>query len=138
MYWERGLELRTLLKAEWKELWKTKYDDNIRAEEVSSEDFSYLKVDKGEIIHATRDFKPISFREILEGHLGSDMAEKIDPDPKTGGWRKFAREHLQKAKPVKKRRERPRFKADASQHQRKGGAGWINRNRLSGKIRLSE
>ena len=132
--WERARELRRELKTEWAELWITKYDDEVRAEDVSPEEFERLFVDRGEVIFATRDYKPLSFREILERNLGSEMAGRVSPDPSVGGWRKFVREHLPKPKPVRKR-ERPRIKVDLTQHQRKGGRGWLNKARIWKKIK---
>jgi len=134
--WERARELRRELKADWARLWMTKYDDDVRAEDVSSKEFDRLFVDRGEVIFATRDYKPLSFRDILDKHIGSDMAGKVSPDPAVGGWRKFVREHLQNTKQAK--RERPRVKVDVSQHQRKGGHGWLNKARIWKKIRLKE
>ena len=62
------------------------------------------------------------------------MAERVDPDPKIGGWGKFIREQLPK-KRVLPKRERPIIKFDLSQHQRKGGAGWKNQNRIARKLK---
>lgn len=135
--WELARELKKELKAEWVELWKTKYYDEVMAEGVSNKEFERLFVDRGEVIVATRDFKPLSFKEILEKHLGSNLARKVNPDPAVGGWRKFARDNLKASKPVK-RRERPRIKIDLSQPQRKGGKGWLNKARTWGKIRPSK
>ena len=87
------------------------------------------------MIRATRDYKPLSFREILDVHIGSDAAGRVDPDPSVGGWGKFVRENLRRPKPMK--RERPRMRVDLTQHQRKGGAGWLNRARVWKRIRLS-
>jgi len=134
--WELVREMRRELKTEWAQLWKTKHEDEVNAEDISIKEYERLFVDRGEIIHATRDYKPLSFKEILERHLGSDVAGKVDPDPAVGGWRKFVKEHLQRPKPVK-RRERPMIKVDLTQHQRKGGAGWLNRARIWKKISLS-
>ena len=135
--WERVNMLRQDLKTEWGELWRMKYDDEVRAEGVSPKEYERLFVDLGEIIYATKDFKPLSFRDILEKHIGSDVAAKAYPDPAVGGWRKFVKEHLRRHKPVK-RRGRPRVKVDLSQQQRKKGAGWLNRARIWKKIRQSE
>lgn len=126
-------ELKHELKAEWSELWSTKYDDEVRAEGVSCKEFNMLLVDLGEVIVATRDFKPLSFREILEARLGSDMAGRVEPDPAVGGWGKFVKKHLPKHKHVK--RERPEVKIDLSQQQRKGGHGWLNKARIWRKMR---
>ena len=135
--WEEVRVLRQELKTEWAELWRSKYEDEVRAEGVSSSEFERLFVNLGEIIYATRDFKPLSFREILEKHLGSDLAAKVYPDPAVGGWRKFVKERMRTHKPMEKR-ERPKVKVDLSQHQRKSGAGWLNRARVLRKIRQNE
>jgi len=134
--WEKARELRRELKTEWAELWRTKYEDEVRAEGVSPKAYERLFVDRGEIIHANRDYKPLSFGEILGQNLGSDLAGKISPDPSVGGWRKFVKDHIRKLKPVKKR-ERPRIKVDLTQHQRKQGRGWLNKARIWKKTELS-
>ena len=134
--WERARELRRELKAEWADLWREKCDDAVRAEDVSQREFEKLFVDRGEIIYATRDYKPLSFREIFEQHIGSEMADKVSPDPAVGGWRKFISEHLSKPK-RRKSRERLNVRVDLSQHQRKGGNGWLNKARIWRKLRLS-
>jgi hypothetical protein len=129
--WAR--ELRRGLKADWAELWRDKRDDEVRAEGFSVRDFERLYVERGEVVVATRDFKPLNFGEILERHLGSDYAGRVALDPRVGGWEKFARTFFPSER-VK--RERPRVRADPSQPQRKGGAGWLNIIRVSRKIRL--
>lgn len=129
-------ELKRTLKVDWAKLWTTKQEDEVRAEGISVEDFERLFVELGEIIHATRDFKPLSFREILERHVGSEDAARVDIDPNVGGWRKFARQNFP-ARQKKSKRERPGVKADLSQQQRKDGKGWLNKARIFRKMRLS-
>ena len=129
-------ELRRVLKEDWANLWKTKHDDEVKAEGISVDDFEMLFVDRGEIIHATRDFKPLSFREILEKHVSPEDASKIDIDPKVGGWRKFAKENFPRRQTIK--RERPKQKVDLKQHQRKNGKGWLNKARIYKKIKISK
>lgn len=128
--WEQAKELRQELKEEWSLLWRTKFDDEFRGEDVSHREFKKLFVDRGEIIFASRDFKPLSLREILEQHIGSVMAERVSPDPTLGGWQKFINDHITKRR---KQRERPKVKVDLSQHQRKGGHGWLNRAKFRRK-----
>jgi hypothetical protein len=130
----RARELRQKLKADWAELWKTKHDDEVKAEGISIKIYTDLFVDRGEIIHATRDYKPLSFSEIYEKHVGTEKAERIEVNPREGGWRKFARNYF----PAKQtKRERPKFKPDLSQHQRKGGSGWLNQARMRRRQRLN-
>ena len=122
-----------MLKVDWAELWKTKHEDEVKAEGVSVQDFESLFVDRGEIIHATRDFKPLSFSEILEKHVGPEKAAGVDVNPRVGGWRKFAKKNFP-AKHTK--REKPEVKADLSQQQRKGGSGWLNKARIYRKLKF--
>ena len=129
--WAR--ELRRELRIEWAELWRSKYDDEVKAEGVTRREFVRLFVDEGEVIVATRDFKPLSFREVYERHVGSDVAVRVEPDPAVGGWGKFVRENLSRPRPVG--RERPGVKVDLSQHQRGGGYGWRNVARIRRKMR---
>ena len=56
------------LKAQWKLLWSERYDDRVRAEGVSINDYAILDVEKGTIIHATKDFKSLNLKQILEKH----------------------------------------------------------------------
>ena len=127
-------ELRRDLREAWASLWRFKYDDPIAAEGVSITDFPRLFVEGGEIMYATKDYKPISFREVLEKYFSSEDLNRISIDPRVGGWKKFSRTYF----PAKQtRRERPKFKVDMTQHQRKGGYGWLNKNRIARKKRLS-
>jgi hypothetical protein len=127
-------EFKRWLKIEWADLWKSKFDDEIIAEGISLRDYSLLDVDKGEIIHASRDYKPLKFREILEKNLGGEAAERVDVDPQVGGWKRFARENLPKRE-KKTARGAPKIPFDLSQQQRKGGSGWLNQARIRKKVK---
>ena len=54
-------ELIDELRFEWKRLWNDRLNDKIRAEGIAVDDYSSLFIDKGTIIHATRDFKVLNF-----------------------------------------------------------------------------
>ena len=136
--WRKAKELRRWLKIEWADLWKNKRDDEVKAEGFSLKDYSLLYVDRGEIIHATRDYKPLSFREILEKHVGSEDASRVDLDPQVGGWRKFARENFPVKGETNVKRRGPDIKSDLSQRQRKGGVGWRNKSRVWKKKKLNK
>ena len=92
---ERGDEyqkIRKEIKSEWEQLWNTRYDDKRSEEKISTKDFKKLFVDKGEVIFASRCFKPLNFIEILEKNIQGDVNERMQPDPTIGGWKKFAKE----------------------------------------------
>jgi hypothetical protein len=117
------------LKTQWKLLWSERFDDRVRAEGVSVNDYAILDVDKGTIIHATKDFKILTLRQILEKHLVEDPERYIQPDVNVGGWNKFIKTEIT-GKVVK--RNRPAFEiADkcgtkGRQQPKKSGRGWLH------------
>jgi hypothetical protein len=117
------------LKTQWKLLWSERFDDRVRAEGVSVNDYAILDIDKGTIIHATKDFKILTLRQILEKHLVEDPERYIQPDVNVGGWNKFIKTEIT-GKVVK--RNRPAFEiADkcatkGRQQPKKSGRGWLH------------
>jgi hypothetical protein len=82
------------LKVEWKKLWRERRDDKVRAEGIAVTDYSQLFVDKGTIIHATRAYKALNFKEILEQHQVEDAERYVPPDRFVGGWNKFVKSNI--------------------------------------------
>lgn len=121
-------ELSKELREQWKTLWRERIDDKVRAEGIANKDYSKLFVEKGTVIFATRDFKMLSFREILEQHKLVDIDRIIPPSPHVGGWRKFIRTVI--ASQNRDRRVRQtRQDLDSKkqrQHLKKGGRGWLH------------
>ena len=58
-------EMVETIKIQWRKLWQERVDDKLRAEGIATADFCDLFVEKGTIIHATRNYKPLNFKEIL-------------------------------------------------------------------------
>lgn len=116
------------LKEQWKKLWRERIDDKLRAEGIANEDYPMLFVDKGTVIIATRDFKILSFKEILELN-GVINAEKfIAPSPSVGGWGKFIRTFIVR-KGSSRRAESARRYLESEKHRqqlKKGGRGWLH------------
>ncbi|MHA1213646.1 MAG: hypothetical protein ACTSSH_14460 [Candidatus Heimdallarchaeota archaeon] len=54
------------LKKEWKKLWQERLDDKVRAEGVATKEYSSLFVEKGTVIQATKNYKALNLREIIE------------------------------------------------------------------------
>ena len=79
------------LKAYWKKLWQERVDDKIRAEGVASDEYVKMFVERGTVIHATRDFKALNFREILEKNEIINPDRYVPPSPQVGGWHKFVK-----------------------------------------------
>lgn len=115
------------LKGQWKMLWLERFDDKVRAEGIAEKDYSALFVEKGTVIFATRDFKPLNFREILEHHKLQD-AVRVQPSPSEGGWGKFVRTAITGGKRNwRARRLRPDAdRGKEKQQLRKGGRGWLH------------
>lgn len=77
------------LKKQWKKLWQERINDQSKAEGVANQDYSTLFVDRGTVIIATRDCKPLNFREILEQYKIFKV-NKITPlSPTIGEWSNF-------------------------------------------------
>ncbi len=113
------------LKVEWKRLWQERVDDKIRAEGVAVADYTALFIDKGTVIHATRDFKVLNFKDILEQHEIQNAERYIAPDPKVGGWNKFVKDNI-KNLPKASRRNGSTEEQKARQSPKKGERGWLH------------
>jgi hypothetical protein len=121
-------EMVEVLRVKWKNLWRERVDDKVRAEGIATADYCDLFVEKGTIIHATRDFKALNFKEILEQHQVANVDRVIPPDPKIGGWTKFIKVKITNQRPRKKRRaELYCFETKEKQQHKKGGRGWLHR-----------
>jgi hypothetical protein len=116
------------LKVEWKKLWLERMDDKVRAESVAVNDYTSLFVEKGTIIHATRDFKVLNFKEILEKNQIENSDRYIQPDPHVGGWGKFVKNNI--AKPLKRKNDEVSKVTNGNgkvQQPKKGGRGWLHK-----------
>ncbi len=115
------------VKAEWKQLWRCKVDDKVRAEGVAAQHFSLLFVEQGTVVAATRDFKPLDLKEILRAHEFENVDRIIGPHLSEGGWTKFAKTVLNKQS---RARNVPcsevRSDRVKGMQQKKGGRGWLH------------
>ena len=121
-------ELVEELKVEWKRLWLERMDDKVRAEGIAIKDYSQLFVDKGTVIHATRAFKALNFKEILEQHQIANTDQYIPPKPEIGGWSKFVKTQITGQNHLRRKRaefyEAPKKE---KQQPKKGGRGWLHK-----------
>jgi hypothetical protein len=116
------------LKISWKQLWQERLDDKVRAEGVATNDYAKLFVEKGTIIHATRDFKALSFREILEQNQILNVDRFIPPSSQVGGWTKFVKTSVMIQRPQRNRRALLyREPKKEKQQPKKGGRGWLHK-----------
>lgn len=120
------------LRRQWRILWRERVDDRVRAEGIADKDFELLFVEKGTVIVATRRYKQLEFKEILEEYNApyETKVKQENPNPQVGGWRKFGREIAAKRDRRGKLR-RTWFKDEAKGQRgnlqlKKGGRGWLH------------
>ena len=116
------------LKVEWKKLWQERLDDKLRAEGIATHDYSMLFVDKGTVIHATRDFKALNFKDILIEHQIQNLERYIPINPQVGGWTKFVKTNITK-KPPNKLLPAKYYQEEKKEKQqlKKNGRGWLHK-----------
>ena len=120
-------EMIQALKIEWKRLWQERQDDKVRAEGIAVTDYCDLFVERGTVIHATRSFKSLSFRDILEQHKIENVDRLVSPDPRIGGWNKFIKTNITNQHARRRRRADFYFEAKKKKQQiKKGGRGWLH------------
>jgi hypothetical protein len=114
------------LQVQWKLLWSERFDDKQRAEGVSVKDYNKLYVEQGTIINATKDFRVLNFKEILQQHLIENPDRYLQPDKNSGGWGKFIKTEI--TNPIKKGSRAASYvpvKPKGGQ-AKKGGRGWLH------------
>jgi hypothetical protein len=114
------------LKEEWKQMWKERFDDKVRAEGIAARDYPLLFMDRGFIIFASRDAKTPTFSEIKEFWASQGLV--YSPDPVVGGWRKFIRTHVLSQQRTKRDKRAQQYIEDKREKQqpKKGGRGWLH------------
>jgi hypothetical protein len=121
-------ELVDELKIQWKQLWQERIDDKIQAEGIAITDYSKLFVEKGTIIHATRNYKPLDFKEILKRNKVENSEGYIQPSPQIGGWTKFIKTQITNQKLQRNKRATAYLEDKKIILQpKKGGRGWLHR-----------
>jgi hypothetical protein len=115
------------IKVEWKRLWRERRDDKVRAEGVAVNDYNQLFVDRGTIIHATRDFKALNFKDILKQHQVPNPDRYVPPNPFVGGWNKFIKDNVFSGKHCKKQSvDRVFEEKKVKQQSKKSDRGWLH------------
>jgi hypothetical protein len=113
------------LKGDWKLLWSERFNDKVKAEDVSIKEYTALYIEQGTIIHATRDFKALTFKEILDQHKVENPDRYIPPDAQAGGWKKFVKTNITN-QPPKKRRATTDPTKKSTKKTAKNGRGWLH------------
>ena len=114
------------LKEEWRLMWRERFDDKVRAEGVSSQDYPLVFASRGHVIFASRAAKTPSFSEVVRSYESQGLV--YSPDPSVGGWAKFIRTELKKVVHSRARSfvySQPKREKE-KQHLKKGGRGWLH------------
>jgi ABC-type sulfate transport system substrate-binding protein len=114
------------IKGQWKRMWRERIDDRVRAEGVACESYDKLFVERGTVVVATRDFKVLSLKDILELHKVANAERLVPTNPNVGGWGKFVRTHISSGKRVSVRVRGFEVDEKKPQQLRKGGRGWLH------------
>jgi hypothetical protein len=120
-------KFRSRIKEQWGLLWTERFDDRVRAEGVSVNEYPLLFMSRGHVIFASRDAKAPSFTQIVEAWASRGMV--YSPDPDVGGWGKFFRTEIKKVARSRARAYvKGRFECEKErQHLKKGGRGWLHK-----------
>lgn len=115
--------VREEICGEWRRMWRERIDDRVRAEGIAGQDYDKLFVERGTVVLATRNFKLLTLKGILEQHRIVNVDRFVQVNPHTGGWRRFGR-----ANAYKRLNDLPKPKpeVDNSRQLKKGGRGWLH------------
>ncbi len=119
-------ELIDELKIQWKKLWQERLDDKVRAEGVATDTYIHLFVEKGTVIHATRNYKALNFKEILEQNQIANAERFVPPPPQVGGWTKFVKVNIASQR-QRKSTQALLYYEEKKQQPKKGGRGWLHK-----------
>jgi hypothetical protein len=111
------------IRGQWRRMWRERVDDRVRAEGIAAQDYDKLFVERGTVVLATRNFKFLTLRGILEQHKIVNVDPFVQANPHTGGWKRFGRANAYRrlnALPE------PKTEVDNSRQLKKGGRGWLH------------
>lgn len=114
------------IRVEWKRLWQERLDDKVRAEGIATDNYDQLFIDRGTIIHATRDCKALNFKDILEEHKIINAERYVPVDPQIGGWAKFVKTNITNQKSRHKDHADLPLEKKEKQQSKKSGRGWLH------------
>ncbi len=120
-------ELVETLKIQWKLLWTESFNDKVRAEAVSKKDYEILYLERGTVINATRNYKVLNFKDILEKHLIEQPDRFIQPNSNVGGWKQFVKTNISSNKPQKNNHASEDVpKKQTTVQSKKNRQGWLH------------
>ena len=128
---ETQKKLVEALKTQWKLMWSERFDDKVVAEGVSANDYDILQVERGLIIHATREFKALNFKDIIHQRIIENPERYLQPDVHAGGWNKFIKTEITASRSQQHKKNasyisEKNSSKQASKQPKKGGRGWLH------------
>jgi len=128
---ETQKKLVEALKTQWNLMWSERFDDKVMAEGVSANDYDILKVERGLIIHATREFKALNFKDIVHQRIIENPERYLQPDVRVGGWNKFIKTEITASRSQQYKKNASHISEknpskQTSQQPKKGGRGWLH------------
>jgi hypothetical protein len=100
----------------------------VRAEGIATKEYTKLFVERGTVIHATRNFKALSFKEILKQNQVENSERFIQPSPHIGGWTKFIKTNITRSRTQHQRYALLYVEPKTEKQQpKKGGRGWLHK-----------
>jgi hypothetical protein len=115
------------LKNQWALLWAERFDDKVKAEGISVKTYEGLFVEQGTVIHATRDYKALNFRDVLDKNLVENPDRYVQPSVHVGGWNKFIKTQIRQQTVDGDKEKVCASKGKAVKGQaKKGGRGWLH------------
>jgi len=118
------------LKKQWNQMWRERVDDRFKGEGIAAKNYEKLFIERGLVVIATRDFKPLSFSDVVRKHVPQiDEQRLIQPNIHMGGWGKFARDFLPRhgSRTISRKRQTEREMENKSVPPKKKGRGWLHR-----------
>jgi hypothetical protein len=107
-------------------MWSELFNDKVKAEAVSVADYEHLRVNRGRVIHATRTFKALNFKDILKDHLVEKPDRYLQPRTSEGGWNKFIKTNI--TNNVAQRRAATYEPIEPTgKHPKNSGRGWLHK-----------
>ena len=114
------------LKAQWKNLWNNQFTDRQRAEEVATKDYHDLFIDEGTVLHATRDFENLAFKEIIKKH-SLILHKSLQANPVYGGYGVFIKNVMKKqSSKITQGIDYQSINKMKKQQLKKRGRGWLH------------
>jgi hypothetical protein len=113
------------IRIQWKQMWNEHFNDKVKAEGVSTNDYPTLLIGQGTIINATRDFKALNFKDILRQQK-VENPDRYQPDKYIGGWNKFIKNSIAAKTGKAKNPSKATPSKPSSKQTKKSGRGWLN------------